>query len=1032
MAWSFRHLFRPRRRPVEAPPPMPAGRDWTRTTVLPLTVAAPPAMVTVTSPRVAASRPLLAPAPTGDPGAAPRGRVTGLVTPGRRPLDGPNPAPVAGPAVAGPLRVVADGPVRTVVDAGPVDQGRPASRRTLPVVTPTVRTAPTVADGALVGPPRSPVGTGPVPPSARDRADGAPWSDPPLDPAAAGPGFVPAAAGPGFVPAVAGYGFDPAGPLAVDGGSAETGRPVPTTRPEPGPASTARPEPDADAARTVAQFAAAGLPTAEVWPPPGFEVAYLAAQATRSAPPARTPAGRVEPPRPDGAPRPAGPGTSHRTDPGDAPPAAAVRPVEVVSAGPRGRRPAAGPPVAGEPAAGLPAAGLPTAAQAPAAAPPSRTDRPAAGQAAVGPATPAPNPPLRTTTSAAAVRAEAAGDLPPPPVRPGAVGPVEPATPAEPPGRAGEKRRPGLTSPSSFLTRRAGTGPPVPADSSPSLAGPVPVDLSPLLAGPVPADALPDPVRTDRPTADEPMPDRAVPSGPVAVPPALPAAAPDPGPDGPAEPSPVATSADVPGRSGAVPVELPPAGPAAAVPSSTAQAPAPPAGATTGPSVVPVPWPVPAPGAGPVPATESRSGAAPAGPAATRYPTATPAPIPSAAGSHRSDPAAPTFPGPTPPASPTRVPPPARPAAVPLVYRAVLPDLPPPVPAPPAGPGVPPVAEVPAPMPAALVDGFRQRYGVDVSAVPVWRGPVATAVAQGSGARAVTRGGEIFLPDSAGPLDAPPARALLAHELAHVVQQRELGGVPAESTGAGRDLEARALAAEHLFGGGAALGIPDPTGTTAPVPLLPAAGANGSHRAGRLPDGPGGTWGVTPGGGLTWHAANGASTAPPAGDGPVQRAPVDTSADALADLRELVRGELTRQEGTGRPPAPDPAPEPATGVDPAPDLVALRAELAAATTVPAIDHGAGRLAELRGTVDRLRAELRTAADRGEAVEARFDRDTELLRSWVRERLPGRAADLDSPDDLEELAGRLYGRLRGRLRQELLVDRERSGRLTRFG
>ncbi|MEV6709981.1 hypothetical protein [Micromonospora wenchangensis] len=29
------------------------------------------------------------------------------------------------------------------------------------------------------------------------------------------------------------------------------------------------------------------------------------------------------------------------------------------------------------------------------------------------------------------------------------------------------------------------------------------------------------------------------------------------------------------------------------------------------------------------------------------------------------------------------------------------------------------------------------------------------------------------------------------------------------------------------------------------------------------------------------------------------------------------------------------------------------------------------------------------------------------------------------------AGRLYGRLRGRLRQELLVDRERSGRLTQF-
>jgi hypothetical protein len=36
-----------------------------------------------------------------------------------------------------------------------------------------------------------------------------------------------------------------------------------------------------------------------------------------------------------------------------------------------------------------------------------------------------------------------------------------------------------------------------------------------------------------------------------------------------------------------------------------------------------------------------------------------------------------------------------------------------------------------------------------------------------------------------------------------------------------------------------------------------------------------------------------------------------------------------------------------------------------------------------------------------------------------------------PEELDELAGRLYDRLRSRLRQELLLDRERAGLLTDF-
>lgn len=76
---------------------------------------------------------------------------------------------------------------------------------------------------------------------------------------------------------------------------------------------------DAAAARTAAQFAAAGLPTAQVWPPPGFEVAYLAAEATRAAEESRASAGggRARPAQPDTGLRAAtaGPGHDGRSDP---------------------------------------------------------------------------------------------------------------------------------------------------------------------------------------------------------------------------------------------------------------------------------------------------------------------------------------------------------------------------------------------------------------------------------------------------------------------------------------------------------------------------------------------------------------------------------------------------------------------------------------------------------------------------------------------------------------------------------------------
>ncbi|WP_433231039.1 DUF4157 domain-containing protein [Micromonospora sp. CA-248260] len=268
---------------------------------------------------------------------------------------------------------------------------------------------------------------------------------------------------------------------------------------------------------------------------------------------------------------------------------------------------------------------------------------------------------------------------------------------------------------------------------------------------------------------------------------------------------------------------------------------------------------------------------------------------------------------------------PAYPVRVFTAVPTVAADRPGPIPSTGQGPGSlahragPPPTEVgdpelPEQVPAALVDGFRQRYGVDVAAVPVWRGAAATEVVQQAGARAATRGGEVLLPASAGPLDAPPARALLAHELAHVVQQRAFGATPpAESTGTGRDLEARALAAEHAFGDGGGPGVGGPL---PPAALLTGAGAAST------PAGAAGTWGITPGGGLTWQAKPGAGgvppaaltgppaapTGPPAAAHPLQRASMDTSAATLDDLRALVRGELDQQQDQAAdPPAGPPS-----------------------------------------------------------------------------------------------------------------------------
>jgi hypothetical protein len=116
------------------------------------------------------------------------------------------------------------------------------------------------------------------------------------------------------------------------------------------------------------------------------------------------------------------------------------------------------------------------------------------------------------------------------------------------------------------------------------------------------------------------------------------------------------------------------------------------------------------------------------------------------------------------------------------------------------------------PVPPALRAELRRLHRVDVGDKPVRRGPDAGDQADAMGARAFARDGEVFLPADEGPLDRPKTRGLLAHELTHVAQQRELGPrLPDEGTPGGRLLEAHATEAERWFGG-------EP-GATEPTPI---------------------------------------------------------------------------------------------------------------------------------------------------------------------------------------------------------------------
>jgi len=99
--------------------------------------------------------------------------------------------------------------------------------------------------------------------------------------------------------------------------------------------------------------------------------------------------------------------------------------------------------------------------------------------------------------------------------------------------------------------------------------------------------------------------------------------------------------------------------------------------------------------------------------------------------------------------------------------------------------------------PPAVRAPVEQRFGIDLAAVPVHRGPATAVRARELSALAFTEHGDVHVPAEAGPLDTGPGSRLLVHELVHVAQQRRLAPAPSvEASGLGRALEDEARRVE--------------------------------------------------------------------------------------------------------------------------------------------------------------------------------------------------------------------------------------------
>ncbi|MEC3981857.1 eCIS core domain-containing protein, partial [Amycolatopsis sp. H20-H5] len=305
-------------------------------------------------------------------------------------------------------------------------------------------------------------------------------------------------------------------------------------------------------------------------------------------------------------------------------------------------------------------------------------------------------------------------------------------------------------------------------------------------------------------------------------------------------------------------------------------------------------------------------------------------------------------------------------------------------------------------VPSEVATAFRASLGVDVSTVAIHRGPAVSRMASSLAARAFTQGGEVYLPDELGDVSGHEARALLAHELVHATQQRVLGGgLPTEDSTEGRVLEEAAVATEHWFQGGRA----------EPPALIhrraPAAAGTDELAA------------------YVREMRNELALLPAAAKGTsVQRAQPDTQTHVVDELRRIL--ESGEASDSGSPPSPTGPPpmDPGTLDD---LLSARRPEISLPQNdfswrYP-VEETRKPEYEVVGLVAPVLAEMAAATQRIDQLEGSLaELSSQVTESEI---------DPHSPRSMDALADKLYRHVRSRLRNELIIDRERSGRLSDF-
>lgn len=305
-------------------------------------------------------------------------------------------------------------------------------------------------------------------------------------------------------------------------------------------------------------------------------------------------------------------------------------------------------------------------------------------------------------------------------------------------------------------------------------------------------------------------------------------------------------------------------------------------------------------------------------------------------------------------------------------------------------------------VPERVAAAIQRVQGANVRELPVVRGDAASRLAASMHARAVTRGGEMFVPPERGVLDTAANRGLVAHELTHVLQQRRLGtDVPLEHTPAGRALEAQAVATEQAVRGdaGATPPPPEPSSLKSAQP-----GDTALETVRAVQD-------ELTASGFATRVADGSlvfATPPMAGvqsGAPAQRAPDNPAtgaspgdAPSTAESPSGARSGLWPSAGapSGERSSPSSGGEPSSGAA-APVIVNQRSNAAAASP--------------------------TAAPReGESI-------TTTTVVTHESEAPPAPADHTASQDTDVMSRRLYDRLSARLRTELTLDRERAGLLT---